>query len=262
MRTTFNWRRRVSPATMCLAALALSCTLDKQAAPPLGGPSGLNLSLDLTATPDHLLQDGQTRANVTALARDPNGPVVGLGVLWTVYVSDGSRLEPSVQSSVTDQNGYARMFLTAPAPPLAVPQSDVSITVLATPIQSDIGQTTGRSVTLALVPPSGTPVGARPPAVGPNASITVSPTSPTQLTDVFFDGGGSTVGTGARIVEYSWSFGDGSSETGTSSQATHQYRTPNTYVVRLTVKDNFDRTDSITAEVLVAAPAAAVVPAP
>jgi PKD repeat protein len=81
----------------------------------------------------------------------------------------------------------------------------------------------------------------------PVASITMSPSSATRGATMYFDGGGSTVGVGATIVEYAWTWGDGSSNTvGTSAQASHSFSNTGTYVVRLTIRDSLGRTATVT----------------
>jgi PKD repeat protein len=90
------------------------------------------------------------------------------------------------------------------------------------------------------------------PAV-PVAVVTVSPSN-AQLagTNLSFSGAGSTVGSGATIVEYRWVWGDATADTvSASSQATHSFGANGTYVVRLIIRDNFGRTATTTANVTV-----------
>jgi PKD repeat protein len=71
-------------------------------------------------------------------------------------------------------------------------------------------------------------------------------------TTLSFSGAGSTVGSGAQIVEYRWIWGDASADTVLeTSQATHAFGANGTYVVRLIVKDSFGRTATTTATVTV-----------
>jgi len=60
---------------------------------------------------------------------------------------------------------------------------------------------------------------------------------------VTFDASGSSDADGT-IVDYFWSFGDGT--TGTGITATHSYTLNGTYTVALTVADNDDLTDTTT----------------
>jgi PKD repeat protein len=87
----------------------------------------------------------------------------------------------------------------------------------------------------------------------PTATFTVSPTSPRVNQVVQFDAGGSTVGAGATIVEYSWVWGDGTANTVTASpQTQHTFTAVATYVVRLTTRDSLNRTATITTNLPIA----------
>jgi PKD repeat protein len=68
------------------------------------------------------------------------------------------------------------------------------------------------------------------------ASFVFSPLTPEVSQVVNFNGGGSTPGTGRRIVSYSWDFGDGTTKTGITS--THDYSPSGVYLVTLTVTDD------------------------
>jgi PKD repeat protein len=83
----------------------------------------------------------------------------------------------------------------------------------------------------------------------PTADFTFSPSAPTTLTPVNFDGGGSVAATGHSIVSYSWTFGDGSS--GSGATVSHRFTAPGDYVVRLTVTDDQGKTNFITKTVTV-----------
>ena len=89
------------------------------------------------------------------------------------------------------------------------------------------------------------------PSSNPTASLTSSPTAPTTATTVFFDASGSRPAS-SPIVEYRFVWGDNSPDTvGTSTNASHQFTTPGTYVVRLIVTDSEGRTGTITVNVTV-----------
>jgi PKD repeat protein len=90
----------------------------------------------------------------------------------------------------------------------------------------------------------------------PAAPVAVANVSPSNAqvagTTLSFSGAGSTVGSGAQIVEYTWIWGDATPNTVSASpQATHAYAANGTYVVRLTVKDSFGRTATTTTPVTV-----------
>jgi PKD repeat protein len=66
-----------------------------------------------------------------------------------------------------------------------------------------------------------------------------------------FDGSGSAaVAVGATIVEYTWTWGDGTAAS-SGAQTTHTYSAAGTYVVRLTVRDSLGRTGTVTVSVTV-----------
>ncbi|KNX39480.1 hypothetical protein VV01_13985 [Luteipulveratus halotolerans] len=92
-----------------------------------------------------------------------------------------------------------------------------------------------------------------PPANQPPAAAFSS--DATQLT-VALDGSASTDADGS-VASYAWDFGDGSS--GTGAKPSHTYAAAGTYTVRLTVTDDKGATDSVSHDVTVQAPAAAIV---
>ncbi len=86
----------------------------------------------------------------------------------------------------------------------------------------------------------------QPQPVPPTADFTVTP-NPAQIDQtVSFDGSTSQdndgVGTGAPIVRYFWSFGDGATQNTTGPTTTHAYASAATYRVALTVTDNDGQT--------------------
>ena len=101
---------------------ATGCTLAEQETPPLQGPSEYGRSISVTATPDRLSQDGVSQAEVKATVRDEHGaPVPDFPLQWHVTASTGVLVEPSVQQSMTDAQGRARIVVTAPPPPAFLP---------------------------------------------------------------------------------------------------------------------------------------------
>jgi PKD repeat protein len=121
-----------------------------------------------------------------------------------------------------------------------------------------------KTVTLTVTDPSGVAsapttqtvavAAPAPPAVG---TVTVSPTPvrPNASSPTNFDAGGATVGAGATIVEYRWSWGDGTSDTVTTEpRAQHTFDRVGTFTVRTTVVDSLGRTASTTTTVTVANP--------
>jgi PKD repeat protein len=116
----------------------------------------------------------------------------------------------------------------------------VSVTVT-----DDLGQTGNAS--LSVVVGSG--------FTFPDPVFTFSPTDPVVGQTVSFNASGVTGANGATITEYTWDFGDDSdTETNSGPTATHSFSTAQTFVVRLTVRDNTGRTDTRTREVEVDTP--------
>ena len=81
----------------------------------------------------------------------------------------------------------------------------------------------------------------------PTADIDCSPTTITAGERINCDASGSTDDN--RITEYDWSFGDGSS--GSGSSESHTYSTPGSYTVEATVTDADDLSDTVTTTVSV-----------
>ena len=82
----------------------------------------------------------------------------------------------------------------------------------------------------------------------PVASATATPASGTVPLAVAFDGRGSSDPDGS-IVSYAWTFGDGGSATGSTTNYT--YQTAGTYAARLTVTDNQGATHAATLSITV-----------
>ena len=82
----------------------------------------------------------------------------------------------------------------------------------------------------------------------PIASFTASPSSGGTPLTVAFNAAASTDPNGS-VVSYVWSFGDGT--TGTGSSPIHTYTVQGTYSAMLTVTDNDGLTDTMTLQILV-----------
>jgi PKD repeat protein len=74
------------------------------------------------------------------------------------------------------------------------------------------------------------------------ATFTVKPDKPPVNTEVIFDASASTVGAGARIVLYEWSFGDGVVESSTIPVTKKTYTSRQVHIVTLRVTDSLGRT--------------------
>ena len=251
-----------------LAAVVLSaCTIEDTERPDLTGPSGYALRLIMQAVPDSILQDGASQSVINIEATGPDGrPARGL-VLRVDQIVDGQPFDfgtVSAKTVVTGDDGRARIIYTAP--PRDATNGHV-VQIIVTPVSTDFGGETPRSVNIQLVP-----VGViLPPNAPPVARFTASDTSPEIFETVSFDATLSSDGTDANgnpircgaSCTYDWDFGDGSTATGIF--ATHQFRSPGTYQVRLTVTDARGASDTTAQPITVgagASPSAEILTSP
>lgn len=214
-----------------------ACSLDKQSAPPLTGPSELGLSLTASATPDMLTQDGRSQATVEVVARDANAqPVRGLSLRAQVFVG-GQAADYGVlntKAASTNNDGVARFTYLAPPPPLPTETSDKVVSIEIIPVGTNYEASVPRYVSIRLTRP-GTII---PPGGGPMPSFVYSPTTPREDDDVYFDASRST----GTIRTYTWNFGDGKIESSSQPTARHHYFLAGTYNVTLSVTDDLGRT--------------------
>jgi PKD repeat protein len=233
--------RRAAVAALVLATAG--CTVHDTETPALAGPSGLGLTLRLSASPDTINQDGGSRSTVTVSAIDHNGRAMsGLPLRVDMAVSgtpqDYGTL--SARTLTTGSDGTASVVYTAPQAPAngtflnncglfgaALPGTCVSIVATAT--GSNIMVANPESVDIRLVP-TGMIL---PPAGSPTAAFTVTPT-PVQLNvPVTFDGSTSTPGVNASTLTYAWNFGDGGSASG--QRVSHAFTQVGNFTVTLSV---------------------------
>jgi PKD repeat protein len=220
---------------MVAAGLLVSASCSVESTPPAqpAGPSELGLSLQLTATPDVIRQDGVAQSTIQMWARDPRAlPVAGVTVRLDI-MANGQTVDFGVLSSrtmTTGTDGRASVTYLSPGPPPPTASSDVFLEILATPIGTNYANTLPRSVELRLARP-----GVILPANGtPQPSFFASPASAAENEDVFFDARASR--DDGQIVSYEWSFGDG--DTGTGRTVRHSYELAGAYNVTLTVTDD------------------------
>ncbi|MFB3854474.1 MAG: PKD domain-containing protein [Vicinamibacterales bacterium] len=242
-------RRAFLVSLVVAAALpGASCTVKKTQPPPLAGPSVLALSLTVSATPDHLTQDGASQAQITVIARNENGePVPNLPLRVDLMVGGTIVDFGSISSKnlVTGGDGRATAAYTAPPAPLESVDQGTVITVFVTPVGDNYANAEARSVDIRLVPPGVI----QPPNGAPVADFVFSPASPTAYSDVFFDASSTT--DDGRIVSYSWTFGDGGTASGRT--VTHRFQNSGEFAVTLTVVDDRGLADSETKTVSVSA---------
>ena len=234
---------RYVAATLVTLTVA-GCTMNKQEAPSLTGPSEFGQAITVSVTPDVITQDGASSSVVTVTARGPNGsPLPNLTLRAEILVNgvstDFGRL--SARNVVTDGNGRATIVYTAPGTPIgAVVESYSLVNIAVTPVGTDFGNATTRLTTVRLVPPPGTIV--VPPADGLLPAFTFTPPAPVDNENVGFDASTSQAPAATPIAQYQWAFGDGGSASGIT--ATHSYASPGQYTVTLTVVETLGRSRS------------------
>jgi PKD repeat protein len=244
---------------LALAAVASGCTTKDTPAPPLTGPSEFALRLALQSVPDSILQDGFAQSVISIEATDPDGRAVRALPL-RIETEVGGRLQDygtlSTRTTVTGEDGRARITYTAPPKPAESIGDVVVVSFLVTPITNDFAGVEPRRVSLRLVPPGVI----LPPNQPPQAAFTFTPTAPLPLQQISFDASGSTDpdardgGPCLAACTYRWDFGDGN--TGSGIFATYQYRSTGNYQVRLTVTDGRGASSTIAQPIIVGAAAA------
>jgi PKD repeat protein len=241
-------RSNTSLVVATLLTVALSgCTLKKQDTPSLTGPSELGTSLALNASPDILTQDGASQSVVTIDARNSNGqPFRNLSLRAEIAAggvfADFGTL--SARNVVTDANGRATVVYTAPQAPSVAVDTGTVVEILVTPIGTDFGNSSSKTVDIRLVPP-----GMIVPPDGMVPKFTFTPGGATDHQSVFFDASTSTWNPTNPIEGFSWNFGDG--ETATGMTTTHSFDEPGTFLVTLTMTDVFGREASTTQTIVI-----------
>ena len=215
-------------------AVAGACTMKNQEAPPLTGPSELAQSIAISVSPDVLPQDGASQSFITVTARDANSQPIRNLTMRTETRVGGLPVDFGILSArnvVTGSDGRATLVYTAPPSPAVSPDSFLVVDVVVTPYGVDYNNSNPRSAAIRLVP-QGTVI----PPGDLVAEFSVSPASVVDHQTALFDASASR----GTIASYEWSFGDGERDTGRTVD--HDYESPGTYVVRLTIVDPYGRT--------------------
>ncbi len=223
-------------AIAALGVALVGCTTKKTEPPAPSGPSEFATSIQITASPDVLSQDGQSESQITVIARDPNNqPLRNLAlradiVVGGTVVDFGSLSQKHI---ATGGDGRATIVYRAPAPVDNIDRN-TTVNITVTPSSGDAQGTTARSVAIRLVP-TGT--------IGGEIGVpdfVFSPTAPNQLDTVTFDASDAQLD--GQLVKYDWDFGDGSKSQG--RVASHAFRDAGFFTVTLTVTDITGRTGS------------------
>jgi len=227
-------------------ALSGACTMKSQEAPPFTGPSEFGTSIAVSVSPDVLRQDGASQSLITVTARDANAQPIRNLTLRVETVVGGTPVDfgsLSARSVVTGNDGQATLVYTAPPSPAVSPDAFLVVDIVVTPLGTDFNNNARRSASIRLVPqgPVEPPRDLRP-------AFTFTPTAPVDHQTVLFD---ASTSQGTNIAEYQWNFGDGGRASGRA--VSHEYDTPGTYVVTLTLVDSFARSESIAKSITVTA---------
>jgi PKD repeat protein len=243
-------------ATVVALVAVSACTMKKQEAPGLSGPSEFGTAITVTVTPDVITQDGASQSIVTATARGPNGeaiPNVPLRAEIRVNNTPTDFGALSARNLVTGSDGRATVVYTAPAGPSGLSVDEFTVVEIGiTPVGNNFGNSVTRFASLRLVP-RGTIV--VPSNLQP--AFTFSPTSPDERQSVLFDASLSTAPANNPIVSYTWDFDDGTTASGRT--VGHGFNAADTYIVTLTVSDALGRAAQVSQSLTVkpsAAPSA------
>ena len=226
---------------------SVGCTIHSTETPTLTGPSGLALTLRLTASPASVVQDGVSKSTITVLAIDENGRAkVGVPVRFDIMDSgqpvDFGTL--SARSLTTGADGTAAVTFTAPPTPPngifgfgtcnGVPANCVSI--IAAPTNGGSADNNRpESVVIRLIPPG---------AIVPTGDWTFLPAAPKVNQDVVFDGSKVLADPGRTLTGYRWDFNDGS-QAKFGAVVAHDFGLVGSYNVTLTVTDDVGQTKVI-----------------
>ncbi|HUK36572.1 MAG TPA: PKD domain-containing protein [Vicinamibacterales bacterium] len=245
-------RKSLLAVSALSAVLATSCTVHNPSTPALSGPSGLALSLQLSATPDSVLQDGSSRSTITVAAFNQTGSSVAQNVQLTLN-------GPGLLSATTIQTPSSVTY----TPPATTSGTPVVVTVSGT-----IVGTNGAS---SVPGPQATPqvqLTIRPATVlaatAPFPQINVIPASSVYAAGqmITFDASascGTQLVAGAcpgtiAVTGATWNFGDGTSATG--SVVGHQFSANGTFPVTLAISNGSGGLASTTTVITVATVAA------
>lgn len=230
MRTTYSF---IAAAVML--AVIPGCTVTDVDAPAPTGPSSLAYSILLEATPDVITQDGVSTAQIRVRARDANGQDVNGRPLRAAIMVDGAVQDYGMLSTKQPVTGQTFTYTAPPPSPIANAQNAETITIGVTPVdQGDFRGEHARTVDIRLVP-----MGIILPQ-NPNllAAFQFTPTAPKAMDTVSFTAASTTNGgvPCGQNCSYSWNFGDNTS--GSGMITSHQFRSPASYPVTLTVTDS------------------------
>jgi PKD repeat protein len=232
---------RLLAAALVAAMAATGCTLDKQEAPSLVGPSTSALAIVMTASPDQLSRGTAAESVVTLRARNANGePIAGQRLTLSLPSSAPAGARISVSDVTTDANGVATFSVAAPST-----GSFGDIVILAVPFGDDSNNASVRTISIMALPSNA--------AAPTNVVITELPPTTHELGDtVTLQATATDEGVNCtNVCTFSWNFGDGTSATG--PVVSKRYGAVATYTVVLTVTDQAGASTVVTDTVTIGA---------
>src|SRR5262245_44444205 len=139
--------RATTLAFLCTVVIAAAgCTVSKQEAPALMGPSGFALSMQMTAAPQLLPRDGSSTSAITVTVFNADGSPKPNQRLR--FVADFGTL--NLADVTTGPNGNATVVFTAPD----INVNSSMATVSAVPLEAgDLANTSAGSVRIGLIGP-------------------------------------------------------------------------------------------------------------
>jgi hypothetical protein len=225
-----------------------ACTLDQATPPALTGPSDYATSLRVSANPDAIAlgqsfnSPGQQSLIIVSVFDDKGQPkpnqTLRIETLVNGALSDCGQL--SRNTLTTGSDGRASTVFTAPGTPpdCANFNSDGSVTVRATPVGTDFQSSFFLASDVRIFM-------ALPTVVTPAAGFVVDfRTARLAGTRLFQFDGSISNSPGHTITHYAWRASDGWSESGGSAVVDHDFGSPGTYVVTLTVTDDIGQQGS------------------
>jgi hypothetical protein len=245
--TTTQLSFRSAVAALLLAGTA-ACTMKSEEAPPFAGPSEFGKSVNITLTPDAIVQDGASQSVVTVTVLGPNAQPVSNQSLRAEIQVDGVATDfgsLSARNIVTNGDGRATFVYTAPpTPPGSSIDTQTTVQIGVTAYGTDAANAATRFANLRLLPPG---------RVGPPNDLVLTfpngtPATGNVATALVFS---VIPPSGQTIVRYTWNFGDGSVVTTTAPTASHTYGQSGTFVVSVVAENTFGRTGTASTTIAV-----------
>lgn len=243
-------QRSLGRAAALLLVVLPACTMKSQEAPGFAGPSEFGKSINITVTPDAIVQDGASQSVVTVTALGPNAQPLSNQALRAEIRVDNVPTDfgsLSARNLVTNADGRATLVYTAPPTPPAGSSVDTQtiVQIGVTAVTTDASNAVTQFANVRLLPPG---------RVGPPSDLVLAFTTGTEstgqvATPVAF---GVVPPEGQTIVRYTWNFGDGALVTTQIPSASHTFMQSGTFVVTVVAENSFGRTGTASRTVAIA----------